>query len=162
VDRFDYSSIAPGFDTAGLHTVIQRVSALPPDQELPQQLDAELAHLARSPTSAAWSHIHLLAYRVMVMWTQWDSFFESGWKTSQESNGSEYFVRPYRITLAILAAALSRGEQLFIVECLWLYVIVRICFFAYNAILETRYLMPMLPSIELVVTTGIVLTALPL
>jgi hypothetical protein len=103
--RFDYSSLAPGLDTAQLHALINRVSALPEGSELPRDLDSEFAEL------------QLFAYRAMAMWTQEDNFYESGWKTSPEPNGAEQLVRPYRIALVIFAVALlliSRGEQLFI------------------------------------------------
>ena len=163
--KFDYSSIAPGFDTARLRAVLNRITALPPDSALPEKLDAELADLARSPSSEAWSRFHLLAYRVMAIWTQWDDFYESGWKTSPEPNGAEYLVRPYRIALVVFAAALllvSRGEQLFILGCLVSYVALRTCFFAFIGLLESRYLVPMLPSLELVLITAAVLTTLRL
>jgi hypothetical protein len=77
--QFDYSSIAPGFDTARLRAVLNRISALPPDSALPEKLDAELAELARNPSSEAWSRLHLVAYRAMAIWTQWDDFYEAGW-----------------------------------------------------------------------------------
>ena len=48
--KFDYSSIAPGFDTARLRAVLNRITALPPDSTLPEKLDAELADLARNPS----------------------------------------------------------------------------------------------------------------
>jgi hypothetical protein len=159
--RFDYSSIAPGFDTARLRAVLNRIAALPPDSALPEKLDAELADLARSPSSEAWSRLHLVAYRAMTMWTQWDDFYESGWKTSPEPNGAEYLVRPYRIALVVFAAALllvSRGEQLFILGCFVSYVALRTCFFAFIGLLESRYLVPMLPSMELVLIAAIATT----
>jgi hypothetical protein len=126
--KFDYSSLAPGFDTADLHTVINQISALPRDSALPEKLDAELADLARNPRSEGWSRFHLLAYRAMAIWTQWDNFYESGWKTSPDTTGAEYLVRPYRIALLIFAASLllvSRGERLFILGGLVSYVALR-------------------------------------
>jgi hypothetical protein len=161
--RFDYSSLAPGFDMARLHAVISRISALPQDTDLPRELDAELSDLARNPSPKAWSRFHLLAYRVMAIWTQADNFYESGWKTSPEPNGAEYFVRPYRIALVVFAAALlliSRGEQLFILGCLLAYVALRTCFFAFFGLLESRYLVPMLSSMELVLATAAIVTIL--
>ena len=161
--KFDYSSLAPGFDTADLHTVINKISTLPPDSALPEKLDAELADLARNPSSEGWSRFHLLAYRVMAIWTQWDNFYESGWKTSPDTTGAEYLVRPYRIPLLIFAASLllvSRGERLFILGGLVSYVALRTCFFAFIGLLETRFLVPMLPSMELVLITAAVLTTL--
>ena len=129
----------------------------------PERLDAELADLARNPDAEAWSRFHLLAYRVMAIWTQWDNFYESGWKTSPDPSGAEYFVRPYRIALVVFAAALlliSRGEQLFILGCLLSYVALRTCFFAFFGLLESRYLVPMLSSMELVLATATIVTIL--
>ena len=43
--QFDFSSIAPGFDTSRFRAVLNRISALPSDIALPRELDAELAEL---------------------------------------------------------------------------------------------------------------------
>jgi hypothetical protein len=150
-------------DTVKLHALISRVSALPEGSELPGDLDAEFAELARNPSPKAWSRLQLLTYRAMAMWTQEDNFYESGWKTSPGPNGAEHLVRPYRIALVIFAVALlliSRGEQLFIVGCLVSYVAVRTCFFAFFGLLESRYLAPTFSSIELVTATAAILTIL--
>jgi hypothetical protein len=151
--RFDYTSVAPGFDTTRLRAVLNRVSTLPDGTALPEELDAELAELARNPSSQAWSHLYLVGYRAMAIWTQREFIYESGWKTSDKPIGAENFARAYRITLLILAAALLfflRGERLFILGALFSYVALRTFFFASLGLLETRFLVPMFPSIELV------------
>jgi hypothetical protein len=70
-----------------------------------------------------------------------------------EKDWAENFARPYRTALLILAAALLfflRGERLFILGSLISYVALRTCFLAFLGELESRYLVPMLPSLELV------------
>jgi hypothetical protein len=161
--KFDYSSLAPGLDTVQLHALISMISALPEDSELPRDLDAEFAELARNPSPKAWSRLQLFAYRAMAMWTQEDNFYESGWKTSPGPNGAEKLVRPYRRALLVFAVALlliSRGEQLFIVGCVVSYLAVRTCFFAFFVLLESRYLVPTFSSLELVTATAASLTLL--
>jgi hypothetical protein len=162
--QFDYSSIAPGFDTTRFRAVLKQISALPPDTALPRELDADLDELARNPSSEAWSHLHLVADRAMAIWTQWDNFYEAGWKTSDNKPiGAENFARAYRTALLILAAALLfflRGERLFILGSLIAYVAVRTCFLAFLGLLETRYLVPMFPSMELVLIAVAIPSAL--
>lgn len=163
VSQFDYSSIAPGFDTARLRAVINRISALPAGTALPEELDAELAELARSPSSEAWSRLHLVAHRAMAIWTQWDNFYKSGWSHLDEEIGAENFARAYRTALLILAAALLfflRGERLFILGCLISYVALRTCFLACFGVLESCYLVPMLSSMELVLIAVAIPSAL--
>jgi len=151
--RFDYSSVAPGFDTTRLRAVLNQISTLPAGAALPQRLDAELEELARNPSSEAWSHLHLVAYRAKAIWTQSEFIYESGWRTSDKPIGVENFARAYRIGLLILATAFLfflRGERLFILGSLFSYVALRTFFFASLGLLETRFLVPMFPSMELV------------
>jgi hypothetical protein len=129
--QFDYSSVAPGFDTIRLRAVLDQISTLPAGAALPQRLDAELEELARNPSSEAWSHLHLVAYRAMAIWIQWEFIYESGWKTSGKPIGVENFARAYRTALLILVAALLfflRGERLFILGSLFSYVALRTFF----------------------------------
>jgi hypothetical protein len=120
-----------------------------------------LAELVRNPSSEAWSRLHLVAYRAMAIWTQWDNIYEGGWKPLDEANGAENFARAYRTALLILAAALLfflRGERLFILGSLISYVALRTCFLAFLGERESRYLVPMLPSMELVLIAAIPIT----
>jgi hypothetical protein len=161
--QFDYSSVAPGFDTSRLRALLNRISTLPAGAALPQKLDAELAELARNPSSEAWSHLYLVAYRAMAIWTQWEFLYESGWKTSNKPIGVENFARAYRIALLILVAALLfflRGERLFMLGSLFSYVGLRTFFFASLGLLETRFLVPMFPSMELVLIAVAIPSAL--
>jgi hypothetical protein len=156
--QFDYSSIAPGFDTPRFRAVLHKISALPSDTALPRKLDADLAELARNPSPKAWSRLRLLAYRAMAIWCQWDDFYKSGWEDVNDPNRVENFARAYRAAPLMLAAALLfflRGERLFILGALISYVAVRTCFLASLSLLETRFLVPMLPVIELVLIAAI-------
>jgi hypothetical protein len=156
--QFDFSSIAPGFDTSRFRAVLNRISALPSDIALPRELDAELAELARNPSSEAWSRLHLVAYRALAIWCQWDDIYKSGWEDVNEPNRVENFARAYRTALLILAASLLlvlRGERLFILGALISYVALRTFFLAFLSQLESRYLVPMLPVMELVLIAAI-------
>jgi hypothetical protein len=151
--QLDYSSIAPGFDTPRFRAVLNRISALPPDTALPRKLDADLAELAQNPSPKAWSRFRLVGYRAMAIWCQWDDVYKSGWEGVNDPNRTENFARAYRTALLILTAALLfllRGERLFIIGALISYVAVRTCFLASLSLLESRFLVPMLPSMELV------------
>ena len=70
----------------------------------------------------------------------------------------ENFARAYRTALLILAASLLlvlRGERLFILGALISYVALRTFFLAFLSQLESRYLVPMLPVMELVLIAAI-------
>jgi hypothetical protein len=156
--HFDYSSIAPGLDTPRFRAVLHQISALPSHTALPEKLDADLAELARNPSPKAWSRLHLVAQRAMAIWTQWDDVYKSGWEDVNDPNRAENFARAYRTALLIITAALLfflRGERLFILGALISYVAVRTCFLASLSLLESRFLVPMLPSMELVLIAAI-------
>jgi hypothetical protein len=95
---------------------------------------------------------------MLAIWCQWDDIYKSGWEDVNEPNRVENFARAYRTALLILAASLLlvlRGERLFILGALISYVALRTFFLAFLSQLESRYLVPMLPVMELVLIAAI-------
>jgi hypothetical protein len=152
-ERLDYTSMVREFDTPRFRVLIRRIGALRSGTELPAEMDAELAELARSVKLGVFSKLRILAQRAVGLWFNRDNVTMSGWSGVQGAESAETIAHIYRVSLVVLAAAMLlflTGQPLFVLACLVSYFVFRTGFLVYLAALETRYLVPMFPAIEVV------------
>lgn len=150
---FDYGSISNRVALPTFTRALQAVGRVPDGQPVPQEIDASFAAMAGElvGTNPALHWATVWAERGIGIWLWGDTIAWSGWL----SVNHERYVRPYRIGLliAVLIAPLlfPRGStERSLAIGVALFVLGRTIFLVVLNALETRYLAPGIPAMELV------------
>jgi hypothetical protein len=149
---FDYNAIPIALKTDRLHDLIGRLGTLSDGDLVPPDLDQEFGSLAAEFQSAhplsAFLEVPLV--RAWKLWVAEDLVFHSGW----EDTYFEPLRRLYRVFLLLssplifLLSGKDNSARMLALAVL-VYVISRTLFLVEYTALETRYLVPMLPLLEL-------------
>jgi hypothetical protein len=149
--RFDYDAVTRRIDRSHLRSALERLSAVPHRQPVPTGVDDSFAVMAQALISESgvryWPEIWL--ERSMAIWMKKDVVTHSGWPSNIER-----YLQPARLIFLALTLLspllLGRGtwERALGVGVLLL-VVTRTLFLVVLNGLETRYLAPMVPAMEL-------------
>jgi len=151
-DTFDYDSLSGRVDASAFRSVLRDLSSVPDGRPVPDSIDQRFAGLARDAVRNGpvryWLSVWLA--RAASMWLHPDTLNFSGWLQNHEP----YF-HPYRevlLALVLLAPAFfPRGSALRVAAGgLVLFIIGRTAFLVVLNGLESRYLTPFIPAMELV------------
>jgi hypothetical protein len=152
-DDFDYRSIRGDLPMERVRALLNRVQEVPNGTRLPAQIDAEFARIAKSPElSGRKTYLLLLLERGKEMWFNNDVLTLSGWSGVQHAEAAESVSGFYKIALLLLCPILiliGKGPVRLILVGVVGYLCLRTFFLVSLTALETRYLSPMFPVIEL-------------
>jgi hypothetical protein len=149
---FDHDSITPRIDPATLRPVLEVLSAVPDGQPVPPEIDIKFASLAAAAVAEAgvWYWPEIWSARAIAIWSRQDVLTRSGWPTDREP-----LIQPYRLTLLTLVIvapffAARTSWQRTLAGGILVLVLARTMFLVILNGLETRYLTPMIPAMEIV------------
>jgi len=163
--RINYEAFAESVRDHNLHSLIEKIGAIPNGQEFPDALDQKFSRLNRDYEQNNAPSIYLLnpVIRAIHMWTSRDEIYFSGWTGTQSARNIEFISRYYKILLLLSAIGLvvflcKQASPFALVLSTLLYVVARTVFLVSIPIsaIENRYLTPFFPVLELVVITMVI------
>jgi hypothetical protein len=153
-DTFDYDSISRRVDAAAVGSALRELSQVPNGRPVPKAIDDQFAMIAGDALhrSKGWYWPVVWFDRIVMIWSADDTIYASGW-----SPGYEPFLRAYRIVLmGLLLIAIgffpAGSSERTLAVGVFLFVFTRTIFLVAVNALETRYLIPVIPVMELVAT----------
>jgi hypothetical protein len=152
-ERFNYASIIDSYNTDEFHYLLENISALPNGSPLPPKINNELMELSLSGKGSRLDSLKYILIRGMRMWAGKDTIFYSGWSGISYAAKIENYTSIYKIAMLFslfLVIVFSRGKYLMLGISLLALIALRSIFFASQTLLEIRYLMPLIPLVEVV------------
>jgi hypothetical protein len=151
-DDFDFRSIRGDLPVERVRQLFKKVQEIPNGTPLPAQIDVEFGQIAKLPELAGTkAYLLLLLERAKEMWFNKSVLWQSGWSGVQHADAVETVSRFYRIALLLLCVVLiivGRGTVRLIMIGVVGYICLRTFFLVSLTSLESRYLAPMFPVME--------------
>ncbi|WP_125468970.1 hypothetical protein [Methylomagnum ishizawai] len=149
---WDGASIDPALNTDEFKDILRRLGALDDGASLPKEIESDLQRLVDSRGNLTPKPV-LLLKRIVNIWQQKDTLYFAGGSFGGSGEKLARYYKNALLGLWVIALVLAgRRREIWIVSGLFLaYFIPRLVSLAANADLESRYLVPSYPVLEITV-----------